>query len=906
LLVQTERAWHALAVDEVFDALDTSHDGLSTYEAAVRLQRHGRNLLARTRRTRPLRLVARQFENPLALVLLGSGLLAYLFGSATDSTVIVSVVILNAMIGAFQELRAAKAIEALDSLVPDFTTTYRGGLVLQITSADLVPGDIVMLERGARVPADVRVCFARNLQAVELALTGESVPADKDPEPVDERAPLGDRTSMLFSGTILAAGAARGVVVATGGMTELGKISKLIQSATRPDTPLMRDLVRFGKRLTEIICTVAAVLFYAAYRRGFPLYEAVRAAVSLACASIPVALPATITIALAVAVRRMAARKAIVRTLPSIETLGSTTIICSDKTGTLTLGEMTARRVWASGQLFELTGTGYAPAGELVLRDRAIQPPDAVLELVQASAVCNDAILQLSWGTWSGIGSPTEIALIVAARKLGVDVDAARLHLPRIDTIPFDAATRCMATLHQDTGGAQIVLAKGAPEEIVKRCDRIADCAVELASALEVVDLLAASGMRVIAVSVAHRATASPRLEPDEPRAAMLLGLIGLVDPPHPEAITAIASCHGAGMHIKMVTGDHPATAKAIGIELGLVSDEGVAVVTGAEFERCRPRQFERLAESTEVFARVEPEHKLRLVEALQARKNVVAMTGDGVNDAPALRQADVGIAMGRRGTAAAREAADIILVDDNFGSIAAAVEEGRRCFDNLMKLLIFLVPTSIGQGLVILIGVLAFPIVDGVPLMPVIPLQILWVNFVTGVTLSLPLAWERADGQLMLRSPRARDQPLFGRDLIERCVLVGVLMAAGAIGLFLWQYDEARGFAGPDLALRKAQTMAVTTVVLYQVFYLFQCRSLHVSAFRLEVANPGVYLGVAGTLAMHLAFVYAPPMHELFHSAALGLEEWILSATTAATVVPVVGLHKWLTRRRSFTAHAG
>jgi magnesium-transporting ATPase (P-type) len=359
-------------------------------------------------------------------------------------------------------------------------------------------------------------------------------------------------------------------------------------------------------------------------------------------------------------------------------------------------------------------------------------------------------------------------------------------------------------------------------------------------------------------------------------------------------------------MHIKMVTGDHPATAKAIAIEVGLVPDLDVRVVTGAEFEAFSPRQFERVAEATELFARVEPEHKLRLVRALQARNNVVAMTGDGVNDAPALRQADVGIAMGRRGTAAAREAADIILVDDNFESIAAAVEEGRRCFENLMKLLIFLVPTSIGQGLVILIGVLAFPIVDGVPLLPVIPLQILWVNFVTGVTLSLPLAWERADGQLMARAPRSRDEPLFGRDLLVRCVLVGVLMAAGAIGLFLWQFDEVRPFADTDLALRKAQTMAVTTVVLYQVFYLFQCRSLQISALRLDTANPSIYLGVGATLAMHSAFVYAPPMHELFHSAPLGLAEWLLSAATAASVVPAVALHKWLTRRRASIRRTG
>jgi magnesium-transporting ATPase (P-type) len=499
----------------------------------------------------------------------------------------------------------------------------------------------------------------------------------------------------------------------------------------------------------------------------------------------------------------------------------------------------------------------------------------------------------------------TEIALVVAAMKLGIDVEAVRARRRRLDLVPFDSRTRRMVTLDELEDGRRLVIVKGAPEVVLEDCD---PQTFDRRTIMELVDLLAASGMRVIAVATREQPPSEEGLVPGATKNIAFRGLFGIFDPPRPEAITAIAMCHAAGILVKMVTGDHPATARAISAELGIteVDDQ---VLTGADLDNIDDTQLWTLAERVNLFARVEPSHKLRLVQALQRRGKVVAMTGDGVNDAPALRQADIGIAMGRRGTAAARDAADVILVDDNFASIAAAVEEGRRCFENLMKLLSHIVPTAVGQGLIVFIGVLFFPIVDGTPLMPILPLQVLWVNFVTGGTLALPLAWERADPDLMGRPPRRRHQPIFNRYLIERCLLVGFLITVGGVGLFLWQYDEVRPFvepADPVFALRKAQTMAVTTVVMFQVFYLFQCRSLTTSALRVDpFSNLTIYSGVLVTVALHVAFVHSALMNRAFNSAPLDLGEWALSIAAATAVLPIVSLHKRRVAKATPVEHA-
>jgi len=894
--VRQQLAWHALHSNDVLAELSTSMRGLSDGEVTRRRLELGPNLLTRVSHETPVTVVARQLKNPLSLVMLGAGILAYSLASTTDAIVIFFIVAVNTAIGGIQELRAARAIAALESLVPEYSTTFRNGETVQVAAPDLVPGDIVLLQAGARVPADIRIVHATNAQASEQALTGEPVPIPKQVEPVPADAPLAERSSMLYAGTVLASGAATGVIVATGSMTELGRISMMLAAAGPPETPLVQALKQIGKRLTKIIGAVAAVVVGIAYFRGFPPFEAVRAGVSLACASVPVALPAAMTVTLAVAVRRMAARHAIIRALPSIETLGSTSVICSDKTGTLTVGEMTVRRLWSAGQLYELTGVGYVPTGELVRHGESVElVPEHVIEPVTfAGVLCNDAVVKQRGAEWVGIGSMTDVALVIAAMKLGIDVEAARARRRRLDLIPFDSRARRMVTLDEVEDGRRIMIVKGAPEVVLQDCD---PQTFDRRAITELVDLLAASGMRVIAVATRDYPPSEDTLTPDATKNSTFKGLFGLVDPPRPEAVTAIAMCHAAGIQVKMVTGDHPTTARAISAELGITGADD-RVLTGADLDKLDDTELWTVAERIHLYARVEPGHKLRLVQALQRRGKVVAMTGDGVNDAPALRQADVGIAMGRRGTAAARDAADVILVDDNFASIAAAVEEGRRCFENLMKLLSHIVPTAVGQGLIVFIGVLFFPIVNGTPLMPMLPLQVMWVNFVTGGTLALPLAWERADPDLMQRPPRVRDQPIFNRYLVERCLLVGFLITAGGVGLFLWQYDDARPFleppADPVFALRKAQTMAVTTVVMFQVFYLFQCRSLTTSALRVDpFSNLTIYSGVLVTVAMQVAFVHSSLMNRAFNSEPLDLDEWVLSICVAAAVLPIVSLHK-------------
>ncbi|MCL2448795.1 MAG: HAD-IC family P-type ATPase, partial [Polyangiaceae bacterium] len=606
---------------------------------------------------------------------------------------------------------------------------------------------------------------------------------------------------------------------------------------------------------------------------------------------------------LAVAVGRMAREHAIVRTLPSVETLGSTNVICSDKTGTLTRGEMLARALWTPSGLYELTGDGYTPRGEL-FRDgsRVDEAPSDVRELLLAGVLCNDSALRPQGHTWSAVGDPTEVALVVAAAKIGVEAEPLRAAWKRMDVIPFDPAQKYMLTLHEVPDDGQRVILKGAPEVVLKYCNRLQDGSeLDAAHITEIMQDLATRGLRVLAVAAIDVPERLPSIPGPDFAPMALLGLVASMDPPRPEAVAAIAVCHQAGVIVKMVTGDHPGTAKAIGMELGITEAKD-AVVTGEEIERMNQGQLEWTAPFINVFSRVAPEHKLRLVRALQARGEVVAMTGDGVNDAPALKQADVGVAMGVTGTAAAKEAAAIILVDDNFASIAAAVEGGRRCYDGLIKAVMFVVPTNLGQSLVLLVGVIAFPVIEGVPLLPIVPLQILWVNLVTNVTLAIPLAFEVPEPDLMDRPPRPRNEPIFTRQLALRCLLVGLIMATGAIALFLDEYygEIVIPHDGPEPALRKAQTLVATTIVLFQVFYLLQCRSLRASVFRMSPwSNPSIYVGIGIALALQLAFVHAPIFNLLFHSSPIGLRDWLACSAVAASILPIMALEKTLFEKR-------
>ncbi|PAP78665.1 cation transporter [Rubrivirga marina] len=897
-------AWHARPTADVLAALGTTDLGLSTEVAARRLVEHGPNALPQHGGESALSILVRQFHNPLIYVLLASTGLAILTGKVFDGLVILGVVVLNAIIGFVQEYRAGKAIQALSAMVPQLATVLRDGRRQSLPAADLVPGDVVALQSGDKVPADVRLLEARTLKVEEAALTGESVPVEKGPAPVDADAGVGDRRSMGYSGTLVTYGTGTAVVVGTGARTELGRISALLKEADDLETPLTKQLGVIGTWITAGIVAVSVVLLAVGLLRGYPLGDAVLAAVTLAVGAIPEGLPAVVTIALAIGVQRMARRRSVVRKLPAVETLGSTTVICSDKTGTLTKNEMTVQALWTPAGAWRLTGVGYAPEGALVTDDGVAVPgpvPDAVRALLTAGALCNDATVERQGDAWALTGDPTEGALVTAADKLGLEAEALRVSHPRLDAVPFESERQYMATLHREPGGGQAIYVKGAPEAVLRRC-ALPEGGAERAAVLAEVERIAAQGMRVLACGVRRPGGSHAELaESDVEAGFTFLGLQGMIDPPRAEAVEAVRACRAAGITVKMITGDHPETARAIGEALGL-ADPGEEAVTGAELGRLSDEALREAAARHNVFARVAPEHKLRLVQALQARGEVVAMTGDGVNDAPALKQADIGVAMGITGTAVSKEAADVVLADDNFASIAAAVEEGRRVYDNLIKALAFLLPTNLGLAVILSVAVAFFPIVGGEALLPMLPVQILWINLVASVALALPLAFEAPERDVMRRPPRRPDAPILSRFVVGRTVAVALLMAAGAIGLFLNEYREALA-AGVEAAaaLGEAQTMAVTTVILFQIFYLLNCRSLKESVLQIGLfSNPWVYVGIGSLLVLQLGFVYLPVMHAVFGSAPIPAHAWGEALVVALVVIPAIGLEKWWRRRRA------
>jgi Ca2+-transporting ATPase len=904
---------HAQGADQVLAALGSAPAGLDPAEAAARLQTHGPNRLPAPAGEGPWLLLGRQFNNPISWVLVGAGALALALGKHTDAAVVLAAVVVNALVGFVQEWRAGKAIAALSALVPESCTVLRGGATVALPAEQLVPGDVVLLAGGDKVPADLRLLGARNLRIEEAALTGESVPAAKDEAAVAADAALGDRACLAFSGTLVTQGAGQGVVVATGEATELGRINRLLAGAGSLETPLTRDLAQVGKLITWAVVGISALLLLWGWlAKDAPFGEALMTAVTLAVAAIPEGLPAIVTIALAIGVRRMADRRAVVRHLPAVETLGSTTVICTDKTGTLTRNEMTVQALWCpAGREYRVGGVGWAPHG-VVTRDGAPveRAPAELRELLLAGVLCNDAGLEEQDGRWSAGGDPTEAALLVAARKVGLDDADLRRRHARLDLIPFDSATKYMVTLN-DLSGGPAALMKGACEMVLERCS-LDQAGRE--RALAAMEGMARHGMRVLALA---RREAEPGRRGLDPRFAgggfTLLGLAGMIDPPRQEAIDAIATCHRAGIAVKMITGDHHATAAAIGRELGLVRAGGEAL-SGADLDRLDEAGFADAAHRCMVFARVSPEHKLRLVGALQARGEVVAMTGDGVNDAPALKRADIGVAMGITGTAVSKDAAKVVLADDNFATIAAAVEEGRRVYDNLIKAIAFVLPTNLGLAAILAAAIFLFPTVDVLVggqvvhelLLPMSPTQVLWINLVASVTLSIPLAFEVLEPGAMARPPRRRGQPVLSRFVLVRTALVSLAIAAAACLLFLWEFRRVAGAGGAPLtpaafahALAEAQSVAVTAVVLIQCFYLLHCRSLHLGLGAMGWgANPWVWAGIGLLLLLQLGFVYLPPLQAAFASAPLDAAAWLRTVAAAALILPLISLEKWLWRR--------
>ena len=884
--------WHARAAAAALAEQGTTSAGLSAAEAAQRLASHGPNRLTPPQKRGPLLRFLLQFHNVLIYVLLGAAVVTAALGHLVDTGVILGVVVINALIGFIQEGKAEKSLDAIRNMLSLRAVVMRDGRRQEIDASELVPGDIVVLASGDKVPADLRLIELRNLRIEEAALTGESEPVEKSTAAVAADAPIGDRTGMAYSGTLVVFGQGRGVVVATGDMTEIGRIGRLLADVEAVDTPLLKQMAQFGRWLTAgILALAAGTIAFGMLVHGQPAGEMFLAAVGLAVAAIPEGLPAIMTITLAIGVQRMAGRNAIIRRMPAVETLGAVTTICSDKTGTLTRNEMTVQRLATAEGVIEVSGVGYAPRGAFTATGREVDSSE-LADIARAALLCNDAILRETDGEWQLEGDPTEGALLALAMKAGLDARFEAESLPRIDVIPFESEHRFMATLHHDHAGHAFVFVKGAPERLIGMCagQRRAgqDEPIDPAYWQARIDALAAEGYRVLALAMAPMAKGQRELAfADVEGGLTLLALAGIMDPPREEAIRAVAACHAAGIRVKMITGDHAVTAAAIARAMGM-RVAGDRALTGAEIEAMDETALRQAVREVDVFARASPEHKLRLVEAMQANGEVASMTGDGVNDAPALKRADVGVAMGHKGTEAAKEAAEMVLADDNFASIAAAVEEGRTVYDNLRKAVVYVLPTSVAQASMVLIAVLL-----GMTL-PITPVQILWVNMVTAVTLSLAIAFERPEPGLMARPPRDPREPLVNGFMLWRIAFVTVLLAAASFGIFLWE-------TGRGMSLEFARTAAVNTLVMGQIVYLFNCRRLTGSVLSKEgfLGNPIALKAVAVLVGLQLAMTHLPFKQALFGTEHLDAETWLRVVAAGVIVLLAVEVEKVFWRRR-------
>ncbi|WP_227270453.1 cation-transporting P-type ATPase [Roseobacter weihaiensis] len=888
-----ETQWHCQSVQDALDRLGTDTGGLTDAEASDRLRSYGPNRLPAPPPPGPVIRFMRQFHNLLIYVLMAAAAVTAALGHLVDTSVIIAVVLVNAVIGFVQEGRAEGALSAIRDMLAPEARVLRQGRRQTVTAEDIVPGDIVVLEPGDKVPADLRLMTAHGLRVQEAVLTGESVAVEKASAPVSADAALGDRQSMAFSGTLVSAGRGQGLVVTTGSSTEIGRISGLLKTVEVSATPLLRQMEVFARGLTAVILVLAAlILAFGFFGAGLPFSEIFMAVVGLTVAAIPEGLPAILTVTLAIGVQRMAERRAIVRRLPAIEALGSVSVICSDKTGTLTRNEMTVASVATSKRLFGVTGAGYAPHGAITLEEREVSATDYPLleDLALGAILCNDADLTQIDGDWLINGDPMEGALLTFACKAGLDPSTVRSANPQTDAIPFDAQHRFMATLHHDHEGMAAIHVKGAPERIIAMCttahgeedgQQVIDPDYWHRRAQEIADL----GQRVIAIAI----------RPNPPRARTLtfdavdgdltlLGLVGLIDPPREEAIAAVAECQMAGIRVKMITGDHAGTAMAIARQLGLESSG--EVLTGAEIDQLDAKALQTRALRVDVFARTSPENKLRLVEALQAEGQAVAMTGDGVNDAPALKRADIGVAMGRTGTEAAKEAAEIVLADDNFATIAAAVKAGRTVYDNLKKAVIFLLPVNGGEALALIIALML-----GLTL-PITPVQILWVNMVSSVVLAMALAFEAAEPDIMRRKPRPVREPILSRFVLWRVAFVSLLFCAGIFGMFT--LAQARG-----ASLEEARTVAVNTLVVMEIFYLFSVRFLNTSSLSLKaiLGTRPVLIAITAVTVLQLAFTYAPVMEAFFDTRPIGLEQGLMIIAVGPVLLLLLEIEKQVVR---------
>jgi calcium-translocating P-type ATPase len=853
---------HAKTAETCLNALGASPDGLTAAEAARRLSEHGPNRLPEQRARGPLVRFLRQFHNVLIYVLIAAAVVTGALQHWVDTGVILAVVLANAVIGFIQEGKAEAAMSAIRTLLAPRAAVLRDGHRMTLDGADITRGDIILLEAGDKVPADLRVLEARGLAVQEAILTGESVPVEKGQTPVAVDAALGDRRSMLWSGTLVTQGTARGLVVATGADTEIGRIGGLLDRVEQLTTPLVAQIDHFTRWLSFLILLVAALLLVWGYFVGhMPFAELFMVVVGVAVAAIPEGLPAVMTITLAIGVQAMARRNAIVRRLPAIEAIGSVSVICTDKTGTLTRNEMMVAAAETAAGSFSIAGEGYAPEG-------AVTPAGDLAQLARAATLCNDARLYRKDGAWAIEGDPMEGALLSFAGKVGGDQSAKRL-----DALPFDSRHRFMAVLSESAAG-RVIHVKGAPERVLRMC-----ASVDHAHWHAKADALAKQGLRVLAF--AERAEPGRSIDPETLEGELtFLGLVGLIDPPRPEAIVAVAECKAAGIRVKMITGDHAGTAAAIAHQIGL--DNPDHVLTGHDLDQLDEAQLALEVVGTSVFARTSPEHKLRLVTALQAGGLSVAMTGDGVNDAPALKRADAGIAMGLKGSEAAKEAADLVLADDNFASIAAAVREGRTVYDNLKKVISWTLPTNAGESMVIVLALLM-----GLA-MPITAVQILWINLITGITLGIALAFEPTETGTMARPPRIRNASILSGALVWHVVLVATLFLAAVFGVFTYAIDK-----GYPLAL--AQTMAMNTLVVLEIFHLFFIRNLHSTSLTWAAARGTrtVWIVVVVITAVQSAVTYLPPLQAVLGTRSVPLMDGMLIVAIGAAFFALIEIEK-------------
>ncbi len=886
--------WHTKNTDQALAQLNSSETGLSAKEAEARLAKFGLNEIQAARRISPWEILFEQFKNALILILLGATAISFFLGHGTESIVIAVIVLFAVGLGFAQEYRAERAIEALRQMAAPTATVLRDGIEVKTPAREVVPGDVAILHTGDRIPADGRIIESINLQIEEAALTGESVPVEKhtDALPTQDM-PVGDRKNMVYAGTAATYGRGRALIVATGMQTEFGKIAQLLQTVESSKTPLQQNLDKVGSALARAAFVVVAIIVALGLLRGQPFIEMLIFGIALAVAVVPEALPAVVTISLAIGVQKMVKRHALIRRLPAVETLGSTSVICSDKTGTLTKDEMTVRKLFAAGQVFDVSGSGYSPVGGFSINGGTkTEPSDELKQMLAAAALASDAtIMKDETGNeendWDIKGDPTEGALVVAAAKAGLKKEALDETYPRIQEIPFTSESKRMTTLHKN-GRGTVAHTKGAPEIILDNCDSLLTSGgvkkLDDATRKQVMETareFANQALRVLGVA------SKPDAALESAQVGMtFLGLAGMIDPPRPEAKEAIAICESAGIRPVMITGDHPLTAQAVARELGLLKNG--RVVTGAELDDISDEDFKREVETIDVYARVSPAHKLRVVTALQANQHIVAMTGDGVNDAPALKKADIGIAMGITGTDVTKEAAAMTLTDDNFASIVAAVEEGRGVFGNIKKYLMYLLSSNIGE-----IGLMAGSALLGLPL-PLTAVQILYVNLATDGLPALALSVDPAEKDLMKRKPRNQKTGIFTRPVVALMLAGGIWSTIINLGLFIWAINSGR-------SIEEAMTMTFVSLVLVQFFKAYNFRSDRHSIFNRPFENKWLNTAILWEAVLLLLIVYIPALHEPFNTFSLPLVDWLIIGALSLTISPVLEFVKWMERKGWF-----